>query len=159
MKTKEELRKIREELENPIYNGLTQFEIVTRINSKIEVVYGDVDNIDILRELPAFSNPNYNNKATWEVVKLAAAYDGSNPVQLAIKDVADRLIFTFETRLPINMGGASFESLSSAALQTGLFTQEQLLKLKELGKTYKSRAEILGLSYVTVDDVVKARKS
>lgn len=158
MRSKEELLLILKELENPEYANLSDAEAAQKINKEDQVTYGDADNIDVLRELPAMSNANYNGAFVWDIVKTAASYSGQNAAALAAKDVASRLIFTFETKLPIGMGGKSFETLSAAAVQAGFFTQEQLLILKNLGKTTTSRAKILGLGKISPDDVAKARK-
>ena len=158
MKTKVELRKLAEEIGKRKYDGLTENEIAQKINARTEEAYGDVSNQDVLRELPAMSNPKISNGFVWDIVKAAANYSGQDPLKLAAKDIASRLIFTFETRLPVNMGGESFSALSAAAIQAGFFTQEQLSKLKNLGKTTTSKATLLGLGRVTPDDVAEARK-
>lgn len=157
IRTKEELRKVAVLLES-LDSNLSDAQAARALNTKDTDVYGDVDNQDVLRELPAMSNPNFGGAFVWDVVTNAATYTGQNPLLLAAADVAKRLLFTFETRLPINMGGKAFEELSSAAIQTGFFTQEQLLILKNLGKTLKSKAEIAGLGSISPDDVAKARK-
>ncbi len=158
MKTKEELRVILKELDKPEYLGLSDNEAAQKMNALTEAAYGDVSNQDVLRELPAMSNTGYGGAFVWDVVKTAAAYAGQNAAQLAAKDIANRLLFTFESKLPINMGGKSFETLSVAAIQAGFFTQEQLLILKNLGKTMTSRSKVLGLSTITPDDIANARK-
>ncbi len=158
MRTKKELLSLLDEVGKAGYSGLTDYEVCDKLNSETEVTYVDVNNEDVLRELPAMSNPKYNNAFVWDVVNTAAAYNGADPSALAAKDVAARLIFTFESRLPIDMGGVSFEGLSQVAQQVGFFTQEQLAKLKNLGKTLTSRSKILGLGYVTPNDLHDCRK-
>lgn len=158
MRSKAELLTILKELEKPAYDGLTEAQAAQKMNKEDQDSYGDAENIDVLRELPAMSNSSYGGAFVWDIVKAASVYSGQNPSALATKDVASRLIFAFETKLPINMGGPSFELLSAAAIQVGFFTQEQLLILKNLGKTQTSCAKILGLGTITPDDVAKARK-
>lgn len=132
------------------YAAMTADAVAADLNAPRDIIYGEVEITAVNRELIMMSDSQ--GRFAWDNV-----LDAANDAGHASHDLARRLKFLFDGRLPINWGGANAEALLALSVQAGFFTAAQAQTLKDTGKRVISRAEQLGLPHVRVGYVLEAR--